>query len=110
MAREVSYYSYVFIKDSMLSVLGIAILAMVAWSVIVRDGDYPQRRPLWFTAETLVIGFIGALPMLFLGYTRKATTFETIAEFAILVIKFGLFHVLLQYSGFYTHLFPDSLE
>lgn len=110
MAREISYYSFVFTRDSMLAVVGVAILGLVAWSILVRDLDFARRRPLWFTAETLVIGFIGALPMLLISFTRKATAFDSLMDYAVLVLKFCIIHILLQFSGFYTHLFPDSLE
>lgn len=107
--RELSNYSYTFVRDSALAALGIAALALLAWSVIVRDGDFPRRRPLWFALEMLVMGIVGTAPFLFLAYTRQATGFESLLDFALLFLKISLLHALLQFSGVYSHLLPDAL-
>jgi hypothetical protein len=39
------------------------------------------------------------------GYKITGETFE---EFGLLVVKFGILHVLLQFSGFYSYVFPPK--
>lgn len=70
----------------------------------VRDVDYPVTYPWKFTLETLLMTLVPVVPfvaMIFLrfGSLRLADG----GEMAILGAKFGLLHVLLQFSGFYSY-------
>ena len=86
-------------------VVGFTILATI--SVIIRDSWYPVNRPWYFTTETLLMAFMSSAVFLvmpvFRGYSY---TGETVLEFMLLVLKFGALHILLQFSGFYSSLFP----
>ena len=85
--------------------LGFALLS--GYSALIRDLAYPVYSPLRFTIETLLMGVLPAsiiyLMTVFRGYT---ITNYTNIEFVVLFIKFALLHILLQFSGFYTELFP----
>jgi hypothetical protein len=73
---------------------------------MVRDLAYPISKPGYFVAEALMMATFSAMtifPMtIFRGYSISATTVE---EFGILFAKFGVLHVLLQFSGFYSYVF-----
>ena len=62
-----------------------------------------------FTLETIlmaVLPSIGFLAMAVLrGYRIDSKVSE---EFSILVLKFGVLHLLLQFSGFYSNIFPPK--
>ena len=85
--------------------LAIAILS--GYSVLVRDLSFPRGNPIKFTIETLLMATMCAFiifPMTILrGYSIDRSTY---IEFAALFIKFGLLHILLQFSGIYSELFP----
>ena len=62
-----------------------------------------------FTIETLVVGIIPSLIILLMTILRGYTiTNVTAGEFMILVVKFSVLHILLQFSGFYSSLFPPK--
>jgi hypothetical protein len=99
--------SYDFVFDGLILILIPSFMILTTLSFMIRDLWYPINFPGNFTIETLLMGFLPAfvflLMPLFRGYTY---TRETIFEFVILVVKFGLLHVLLQFSGFYSSIFP----
>ena len=78
-------------------------------SGIVRDLAYPIGKPINFTIETLLMAFLPASVFLIMvplrGYSISASTFE---EFTVLLMKFGVLHILLQFSGFYSGIFPPK--
>ena len=57
----------------------------------------------------VVMAFLPAVVFLIMaplrGYKVTGTTFE---EFSVLVVKFGILHLLLQFSGFYSNVFPPK--
>jgi hypothetical protein len=75
-------------------------------SAIVKDLAYPQSKPINFTIETLLMSFLPACIIFAMTYLRghKITT-KTFGEFGLLSAKFGLLHILLQFSGFYSYAF-----
>jgi len=88
-------------------VASFAVLATI--SVFVRDLAYPMKSPVNFTIETLLMAFLPSLVIfamtLLRGYKISASTFE---DFSLLVAKFGTLHILLQFSGFYSYVFPPK--
>lgn len=78
-------------------------------SGLVRDLTYPTKNPIEFTIETLVVGIVPSLIILLMTVLRGYTiTNVTAEEFMILVVKFSLLHILLQFSGFYSSVFPPK--
>jgi hypothetical protein len=88
-------------------VASFAVLSTV--SAFVRDLTYPTKRPINFTIETLLMAFLPSVIIfamtLLRGYKITGETFE---EFGLLAVKFGLLHILLQFSGFYSYVFPPK--
>jgi hypothetical protein len=99
--------SYDLIFGGILFVLIASFLFLATISGVVRDLKYPTSKPINFTIETLLMAFLPASVFLMMtplrGYSITSTTFE---EFAVLLVKFGLLHILLQFSGFYSSIFP----
>jgi hypothetical protein len=72
----------------------------------VKDLDYPQANPLYFTLETLFASFVPASMFYAIMFLRGIpSTFGRNIEYLALSVKFGLLHVLFQFSGFYTYAF-----
>ena len=87
--------------------IGLAVAILSGYSILVRDLSYPRAKPINFTIETLLMATLCALiifPMTLLrGYKIDHSTY---LEFSALFVKFGLLHILMQFSGIYSELFP----
>jgi len=92
-----------------LAVIIAAFVLLAVVSGLIRDLTYPMKSPVKFTIEALLMGFLPAFVFLlmavFRGYPINGTVLE---EFALLAAKFGILHVLLQFSGFYSFVFPPK--
>jgi hypothetical protein len=98
------------ITDGIVLLMVATIVFLTGVSIVVRDGTYPTAHPFYFTIETLLMGFLPAIPLLLMTIFRGYPIgLKSMVEFAILVSKFAGLHVLLQYSGFYSTVFPPLL-
>ena len=92
-----------------LAVIVAAFFLLAVVSGLIRDLTYPTKSPVKFTIETILMGVLPALVFLlmavFRGYPIDSRVLE---EFAMLLAKFGVLHVLLQFSGFYSFVFPPK--
>ena len=99
----------VLITDIILFVVIASFAVLSTISVFVRDLSYPMKMPMNFTIETLLMAFLPSLIIfamtLLRGYKVSGETFQ---EFGLLVVKFGVLHILLQFSGFYSYVFPPK--
>ena len=74
-----------------------------AFSILIQDLKYPDEHPVKFTIETLAVSFFPALIIFIIVFLRgKEVTKLTIAEYLALAVKFGLIHILFQFSGVYS--------
>ena len=93
------------IKWSIIGMIIIAFSYLVFLSIIIKDIAYPMAHPYLFTLETLLMS-VGTGAIIFLmAYGRNKISSSTFLEFGIMVLKFGLLNILLQFSGFYTFVF-----
>jgi len=77
-----------------------------AFSVLIQDLKYPREHPIEFTIETLLVSFIPALIVFVIMYFRKKEINHiTFLEYLVIAAKFGVVHILSQFSGFYSSLF-----
>ena len=106
--KELSHYSYAFIKDSAVTLLGIVMLSLISWAAIVRDSDFPSKRPVWFASETLAVSLACTVPVILVGASRGETPFKTVPEFLMFIAKAATVHLMMQYSGVYKHVFDRS--
>ena len=101
--------SYDLIFDGIIFMLSAGAFFLVALSWLIRDLAYPMKSSMNFTLETIlmaVLPSIGFLAMAVLrGYRIDSKVSE---EFSVLVLKFGVLHLLLQFSGFYSNIFPPK--
>jgi hypothetical protein len=95
------------ITDSIIFLVATSFVFLTSVSILVRDVTYPKGSPLNFTFETLLMAFLPSCIIFAMSLLRGfPITGQTFEEFGILSIKFGLLHILLQFSGFYSYVFP----
>jgi hypothetical protein len=105
MANAEVYYSIFDVLGLTAIILGAAYLFVMA--LIVRDFSSIRNHPFRFALEWLMISIIPALPFLVFAVTRNITFEKARIWFVSVAIKFTIFHILMQLSGYYTHLFGE---
>jgi hypothetical protein len=94
------------IKYTTVFTVAFVVGVLAVFSSLVRDIEYPTKHPLLFSGETLAAAFLPAFILLLMTYLRnKEFTESTVFDFFVLVSKFGLVHVLFQFSGVYSSVF-----
>jgi len=87
--------------------LAATVVVLSGYSILIRDLQFPTTNPIGFTIETLTMAFIPSLVIFVMAALRgHKIDFQVWLEFGGLIIKFGLLHILLQFSGFYSSIFP----
>ena len=97
----------VLVFNTIMFLAGFGLALLSGYSALIRDLSYPIFAPISFTIETILMGLLPSLIIfvmtLLRGYIINSDTW---VEFTILFLKFGLLHILLQFSGFYSVVFP----
>ena len=95
------------ITNAIILIVGASFLFLATVSFLIKDLAYPTKTPINFTIETFLMAFLSASVIFAMtilrGYKISGQTFF---EFGLLSAKFGILHVLLQFSGFYSYIFP----
>jgi hypothetical protein len=81
----------------------------IIFAVLIRDIEYPNAHPWAFTAEVILAAAIPA-SFIFVLHKLRGNMFTKLVyiEFFVLLVKFGIGHVLLQFSGLYSSLFGEG--
>ena len=99
--------SYDLIFDGIIIIVAAGFLFLTVVAIVVRDTAYPIAKPLNFTLETMMMTFLSSSILLAMAPLRgHKIDLETLQEFGVLCVKFGALHLLLQFSGFYSNVFP----
>jgi hypothetical protein len=97
------------VADIIVLLLAASAVVLSTVSAINRDLVYPTKNPVSFTIETILMAFLPSLVLFAMtvlrGYRISTSTYE---DFSLLVVKFGVLHLLLQFSGFYSYVFPPK--
>ena len=94
------------ITDLILFGVTLTLVFLSVVSIFVRDLTFPRNHPWKFTLETISMATLGSCIIFVMSYLRtNKISFMTYVEFLILFLKFGLLHILLQFSGFYSSIF-----
>jgi hypothetical protein len=92
------------LTDATTATLVGTVVALAAGAVLVRDGTYPRANPGKFTLEVALMSTLPVVPLVVMDYFRGlGLGAATWGEAGVLAAKFGLLHVLLQYSGVYGY-------
>lgn len=98
-----------FITTMVVWILAAGMIGLAGISAVVKDLTYPKAHPIEFTTETILFSFLPAGVFLLMSYFRGyGISEDTIWEFLMLAAKFGLLHILMQFSGFYSNVFPPK--
>lgn len=101
--------SYDLIFDGIIFMLSVGALFLTVLSCIIRDSAYATNTSINFLLETFLMAVLPSIGFLAMAGLRGYRLDSEVAmEFSVLVLKFGLLHVLLQFSGFYSNIFPPS--
>ena len=98
--------------SSSLIIVNILVVALVSAIVflgyvaaIVKDTTFPVKHPWLFALETILVGFVPASILYVMSDLRGVNTINLNVDFLLLAIKFGIFHILFQFSGIYTYFY-----
>lgn len=107
-APDIAESVYKVIKYGIIFGLSLSLIVLIGGSVLVHDTYYILKNPKFFISETLVMGILTGLPVLYISWLRKAPVAKSLQDFLLLFIKIVIIHVGFQLSGVYSVLFPKS--
>lgn len=91
---------------TILFIITFTLVIASVFSVLIQDLKYPNEHPIAFTTETFVVSLFPSLVLFIMTLLRgKPITRHTYIEYVLLSVKFGLAHILMQFSGIYTSVF-----
>lgn len=99
-----------------LAFIGIIVVMLIAVTFFIHDTtiDYNIKsinKWIIFFFESLIFGAVSAVPIYLIAKNRNALNpLGTSEDFLIIVAKFFVLNVVLQFSGFYNHLFVKDYE
>jgi hypothetical protein len=89
-----------------LGIMSFFLVVASTFAILIRDLKFPQEHPIPFTLETLFISFVCALMIFAMHFFRRQKITSTVfMEYILLAVKFGIAHILFQFSGVYTTVF-----
>ena len=98
--------SMTLLKYIIVVLIAFSIVIVSTFSVMIQDLKYPNEHPIPFTVETFAVSFIPSLILFLMVIMRgKPITCTVYMEYFLLSLKFGIAHILLQFSGIYTSVF-----
>ena len=109
-APDLAQNVYRVIKYGVLFGLTLSMIVLFIGSMLVHDTYYIIKNPKFFISETLVMGILSALPVIYISWLRKAPAAHTATEFIVLFLKIAFIHIGFQLSGVYSILFPNSSD
>lgn len=101
---DLDFYYFIF-EISIIAVLAFGIAYLLALAILVRDVKLIRSKPLIFIFELLLMAILPGIPILFFVVSRGITWERAWIWFSSLSVKFAIFHVVSEISGFYTWLF-----
>ena len=96
------------------NLLLLAVVAAIVFlgyvSMVVQDTGFPRAHPWLFVIETLVVALVPASVIYVMNDFRDngKVDFPPTAEYLLLAAKFGIFHLLFQFSGIYGYMFATA--
>jgi hypothetical protein len=93
------------IVDILVVALVSAVIFLGYVAAIIRDTAFPAKHPWLFMVETAVVAFVPASVIYIMTDFRGGSGTNLNLDFLLLAAKFGIFHLLFQFSGLYTYFF-----
>ena len=98
---------YNVIKYGIIIGLFISLLILIVGSVLVHDTSYIIKHPKFFISETLMMGILTSIPIIFISHLRGAPIAKSMIDFSMFFVKIALIHIGFQLTGVYSVLFPE---
>lgn len=98
-------FAYLFLEYGLIAIFILGFALFFAVALIARDVDIIRKRPIIFALETILIAVVPALPLFFFSISRGIPWMQSLSWVIALSIKFAVFHIIFQLSGFYTFMF-----
>lgn len=108
MTGSVAELSYNVIKYGTIILLAVSFIVLIVFSVLVHDTYYIREFPLKFVSETLIMGFLTAISIVYISVLRGNSRMSSFIESLVIFFKVVLLHIGFQLSGVYSVLFPKS--
>ena len=108
MSSDVPTIVYHVIKYGIIAGLSASLIVLIIGSILVHDTYYITKNPKFFVSETLIMGMLTSIPILFISYLRGYPPTKTLTEFTLFFIKIIIIHIGFQLCGVYSVLFPKS--
>jgi len=99
---------YKLIKYGILAAAALGFTILFITSVLVHDTHYIKTHPKFFLSETIIMGLLSSLPIIYISWLRGGSKVETLQEFTLIFVKIALLHIGFQLSGVYAILFPKT--
>ena len=99
---------YNVIKYGILVGAALGFTLLIITSILVHDTSYITKNPKFFASETIVMGLLSSLPIVYISWLRGGSKVQTIEEFGLVFAKIALLHITFQLSGVYSIIFPKS--
>lgn len=97
--------SYMIVEFGIIFFLLVGFALLLALTVVRKDVAIIKEHPFLFAIETVLVSMLPAIPLFFFVISRDMPMRTALNWFYGLSIKFAIFHVLFQISGFYSYLF-----
>jgi len=108
LSDDISTAVYKVIKYGTIFGIFISFIILIVGSVLVHDTAYIKKNPKFFISETLIMGVLTTIPIIYLVYLRGGHKPNTIKSIVLFFMKIALIHIGFQLSGVYTVLFGDT--
>lgn len=105
---EISKAVYSLLKALLIFGIIVGFFLLFIMSIVVHDTKFIEENTNRFMIELVLISVLASIPIFYIGYGRDASLTTSTINFILLVIKFGLFHLGMQLSGFYTNMFEED--
>ena len=105
---DIAHTVYQVIKYGVLLGVFLSFVILCIGSALVHDTTYITKNPKFFLSETLVMGILTSLPVIYISYLRGSPQVNTVRDFFLIFLKIVFLHVGFQLSGVYSVLFPAS--
>jgi hypothetical protein len=69
--NNISESVYRFIKYSVILGISLSFIILIATSVLVNDSGYITKHPRYFLSETLMMGILTSIPVLYISFLRN---------------------------------------
>lgn len=108
MSPDIPKTVYNVIKYGIIIGIFISLLILIVGSVLVHDTYYITKHPKFFISETLIMGILTSIPIIFISQLRGAPIAKSMIEFSVFFVKIAIIHIGFQLSGVYSVLFPET--